>query len=342
MRVETSSKRAGELVEHAMADLEVYRRAKLPEQLDRAIARLDQAREEDPDYLLALYGRAIADDLSGRAASAIEEFEQVFAANPPFVDDVEYHLGMAHYHRYNWADLDKAIEHFSAVAKRTQDPILNCRTRVALAQAFGMRMIPHDPRDNDLDEIKNYFALHGEQAAFAEKLLKSLVGTDPITIKELKSALHNAKALGLMYWSDFFESADEKIALLKRAVAELQLADQNNPNDWAIHCDLGSAWMRLGYWEETRSSLAEGRRHLTKVLEDLRPNYGFALYELGRSHRLCGEFKEAIACFDHALEIPYERPASFNRKGSCESRRQRLPVSPTAHFGRCGCSVYRV
>ena len=323
MRIETSSRRAGELVEHAMADLELYRRVKRPDRLNRAIAQLDQARKEDPEYLLARYGRAIADDLSGRAANAITELEQVFAAKPPFVDDVEYHLGMAHYHRYDWADLDKAIEHLSAVAARTGDPVLKCRSLVALAQAFGMRMIPRDPRDADLEEIKHHFDLHTEHADSAANLLKSLTQTDPVTIKELKSALHNARGFALMYWTDFFGTVNQKIALLKEAVLELQLADKSNPNDWAIHCDIGSAWMRLGYWEKSNSAMEKTRMYLTKVLKDLRANYGFALYELGRSYRLSGRFEEAIACFEEALKIPYESRDVSDRRLLIEKDRAR-------------------
>ncbi|PYJ23860.1 MAG: hypothetical protein DME99_01625 [Verrucomicrobia bacterium] len=326
MRIETSSRRAGELVEHAMADLEVYRRMKSPEQLDRAIAQLDEARKEDPEYLLARYGRAIADDLSGRATNAITELEQVFAAKPPFVDDVEYHLGMAHYHRYDWADLDKAIEHLSAVAARTGDPVLRCRSLVALAQAFGMRMIPRDPRDADLEEIKHYFDLHTEHAESAANLLKSLTQADPVTIKELKSALHNARGFALMYWTDFFGTVNQKIALLKEAIVQLQLADESNPNDWAIHCDIGSAWMRLGYLEKSNSAMEKARMHLTKVLEDLRANYGFALYELGRSYRLCGRFEEAIACFEEALKIPYESRDVSDRRLLLEKDRAKAGV----------------
>lgn len=306
MRIETSSKRAGELVEHAMADLEAYRRIKQPDKLNRAIAQLDEARQEDPNYLLAVYGRAIADDLRGKAANAIEQLEQVFAENPPFVDDVEYHLGVAHYHRYNWANLDKAIAHLSAVVERTQDRTLECRARVALVQALSMRMIPRDPRMANLNEMQQYFERHTQEAAGAEQLLSTFSESDSATIQELTSVLHNAKGLGFMYWSDFFGSVDEKIVLLKRALEELRLADEQNQNDWAIYCDIASAWMRLGYWRKSHSDIAEAREYLSKVVDHLRPNYGFAVYELGRSHRLCGDFVKAIEYFDRASAIPYE------------------------------------
>lgn len=321
MRIETSSKRAMELVERAMADLETYRRIRQPEQLGRAIAQLDEAKEEDPNYLLAHYGRAIADDLSGRAARAIEEFERVFAENPPFVDDVEYHLGIAHYHRYNWSNLDRAITHLSAVAERTPDPVLECRAQVALVQAFGMRMIPRDPRNPDLAQVQQYYDLHTRHAAIAEVLLGSLSQTDAALIQEIISCLHNAKGLAEMYRSDFFGSVDEKIAWLRRALEGFRLADEARSHDWAIHCDIGSAWMRLGYWEDSDSNMARARTHLTQVVEILRPNYGFALYELGRTFRLRGEFAEAIGCFERALAIPYEVREVSDRRVSIEKER---------------------
>jgi tetratricopeptide (TPR) repeat protein len=61
--------------------------------------------------------------------------------------------------------------------------------------------------------------------------------------------------------------------------------------------------------------------HLTKVVEDLRPNYGFALYELGRTYRLRGEFAKAIGYFDRVLAIPHELRDVSDRRLLIEKER---------------------
>ena len=42
------------------------------------------------------------------------------------------------------------------------------------------------------------------------------------------------------------------------------------------------------------------------MLAELRPNYGFALYEIGRTYRLMGEFAKAITHLEQAQSIPVE------------------------------------
>lgn len=306
MRLETDNNQVSYLVDDAMLDIDAFRRTKQLERLSAAATKLDRARTEDPDYLPALYGRAIVDQLGGRAADAVMNLERVIAENPPFADEAEYHLGVAFYQRYNWPSLEQAITHLSSVAARTSDPLLKCRARVVLMRAYGMRMIPQDPRDADLDQIRHYFDLLQEEAGKVEPMFDHLPPTELFTRDELKSELHNAKGLAWMYWSDFFGSTDEKCAALERALSELQIADTHDPDDWAIQCDLGSTWMRLGHWRNSEAGFTHALAHLARVVDTLRPKYGFALYEIGRACRLMGRFGDAIRHFDSALAIPYE------------------------------------
>ena len=321
MYLETTNEKAAELVRGAMEEICAYRRTKTRSLLSSAAAKLEEARTKDPEYLQLLYGRAQLDDLAGRAKDAIEEFERVLAESPPFSDEVEYHLGVAYYHRYNRPSLEKAMERFSSVAARACDPVLECRARLGIAQALCMRLIPSDPRRPSLDQIRQDAQRVHEQLGVVETLLGKLKQTDRAVLNELKSACHNSRALAWMYSSDFLWSSAEKTNLLERALSELRLADQHDPNNWAIQCDIASAWMRLGHWRESGSDFEQAREHLDRVIRSLRPGYGFALYELGRTFRLQGDFVQAVHYFDRALAIPYDYRDVSDRRLLLEKER---------------------
>jgi tetratricopeptide (TPR) repeat protein len=69
--------------------------------------------------------------------------------------------------------------------------------------------------------------------------------------------------------------------------------------------------MRLGYTYKAQGSVADAkkefekaRQYLRDVIDRIRPNYGFALYEIGRVYRLECNFNEALRWFDKAKMIP--------------------------------------
>src|SRR5664280_2841452 len=144
MRFAEDDQIAGRFVDEAFAEIRDYRRTKHRECLVSAAAQIGRARAEAPAFLPALYGEAVIDDLEGRAVDAIPRLQKVLALDPPFRDEVEYRLGVALYHRFNHESLDRAIEHLKAVVGRTTDRLLECQARVALLQAYGMRMVPRD------------------------------------------------------------------------------------------------------------------------------------------------------------------------------------------------------
>jgi tetratricopeptide (TPR) repeat protein len=304
MRLIAFNPHAEALVRDGIRDIDTYRRTKRVDALNTARHKLEQAQVEEPEYILGLYAQAILNDLSGKAADAIPEFQKVLAHRPPFADEAEYYLGLAHYHRYDWLNLDEAIKILSTVATRTSNLTLQYRARITLLQAFAMRMIPRDPQDPDVNEIKHLFRTANKEYRDIEAKLRELPATHDVMFDEMKADLSNAIAMVLMYWSDYCGTDTEKITSLERAIRKLLLADQQSPNSWAIHCDLGSAWMRLGHWQHKRAFLSRAVTCLTKVIEELRPNYGFALYELGRVYRLMGNFAEAVIWFDRASAIP--------------------------------------
>jgi tetratricopeptide (TPR) repeat protein len=62
--------------------------------------------------------------------------------------------------------------------------------------------------------------------------------------------------------------------------------------------------MRIGYWTGEWRCFTEAEEKLVRVAQDFWPNYGFALFDLGRIHRLRGQFTMALDYFARALAVP--------------------------------------
>src|SRR5262249_45627539 len=120
----------------------------------------------------------------------------------------------------------------------------------------------------------------------------------------------------------------QRAAALRRAIDQLQRADRVSPNNWANDCDRASATMRLAYYERSAALFDAAIDLLRRVVDDLRPGYGFALYEIGRTSRLSARFDAANASFDRALSIPAADRDVSDRRLRLE--RQRAETGDTA------------
>jgi hypothetical protein len=246
-------------------------------------------------------------DLAGASVEAIPHLERVLSAAPsPLAHEVRYNLAIACYHRYHANDVDRAIELFSDVIASKEAPAsLRLLARAGRAQAFAMRMIPRFPHRPDLNWIKGLF-----ERVITEKqdALQELKTTRDATVAlEVHWMVHNAAGMSLMYFSDYFGDTVDKIKLVRQSLDDLTAADQHSPKNWANYCDLGSAHMRLGYWSDRDpAELEKALDYLRQVVDGLRPNYGFALYEIGRAYRINRQFDHAQEWLLKSRAIPYE------------------------------------
>lgn len=307
MHVETDDWKAFELVTEALTYIDTYKWSKENERLELAQSCLSKAIDRDPDYLRAVYLSAMVDDLRGKANDAIPQFEKVLQANPPFIEEVRYNLAVAKYHRYSWKYLDEAIELFKQVLKNTKnDPALNLLAGAGLAQTYAMRMIPKLPPEADTDVVETYHTLSEDQYNSVKDDLEKLNITDKEVLNEIRWSIHNARGMSCMYYTDYFETRPKKLDILTDGLGALVKADGHSPRNWANYCDLGSIHMRVGHWTESDKDFEEALRYLGIVVDELRPNYGFALYEIGRTYRLMGKFEEALKYLEESEAIPSE------------------------------------
>jgi tetratricopeptide (TPR) repeat protein len=307
MHVDTDDWNAFELVTKALTYLDTYKWSKENERLELAHACLSEAVQRDPGYLRAIYLNAMIDDLRGKANDAIPRFERVLEADPPFIEEVRYNLAVANYHRYSWPYLDKAVELFKQVLNNTEkETSLYLLAGAGLAQTYAMRMIPRLPTEADIDLIAEYYALAKGQYQSVMEQLDSVIVEDENILNEITWSIHNARGMSIMYYTDYFETIPDKINLLKKGLKALLKADEHSQRNWANYCDLGSVHMRLGHWSQSEKYFDKALGYLGDVIDELRPNYGFALYEIGRTRRLMGQFNEARTYLEKSEAIPYE------------------------------------
>lgn len=329
--------------------------------LKSAAETLNKAVIEDPKYLGALYYRGVVGDLRGKATDAVndlkkvlkgvEEFTREYGKCWPTVEQVKYNLAVAYYHRYGHEFLESAAGYFKQVMEETRErnPHLYLLAQAGLAQAYAMRMIPkfqgtyneckahlEDPVVKK--EVEDYFKLSKDQSdqvlAEVEKHAPEIGDSD----REMGWIAYNARAIALMYYTDFYD--DARISKLEAALEALKKAEVLSPENWSLYCNFGSANMRLGHWLQVQSEAAgagtlapdaqekfeKAEERLTKVVDILLKNYGFAHYELGRNYRLMGKFRDALRKFADARRIPISERAVSDDRLNFERKRAELEL----------------
>ncbi|MDQ3667953.1 MAG: tetratricopeptide repeat protein [Acidobacteriota bacterium] len=303
MRTNTNHPEAVTLVSDAMSDLDHYKQSRELERLISANDKLEKAISLDPKCMRFLFYGAMVNDLVGKAKDAAEKLEKLLRQNPPSADEVEYNLGVAYYHRYSHKWLEKADAHFRAVIDKSENTCLKLLAHAGLAQTHAMWIIQRDPKNPDERAALEHFSRSEEECNLVSAEIQDAEDLDEAIRSEIKWTIFNARGMSLMYYTDYFENQEEKIRKLGEALKSLTEADRYSPKNWANYCDLGSVNMRLGYWRGLESDFQMALQYLREVVTKLRPNYGFAMYEIGRVFRLIGEFEEAINWFDAALQI---------------------------------------
>lgn len=307
----TENLKAFEHVTSGLKHLETYAKTKEWGDVSTAASDLDAAVEMDPGYTAARYYAGIADDLAGRAADGAKRLAPLLSQSldPKFLGYVRYALAMAEYHQYHSANLKRAAEILTDLLAAPPNNTLEISGYALLAQVRAMQeiskgIVAKAAAESPADAILPNWQQSQEAANRALDLLKQPEATtlDPQFHRQLQAMSENALGMSEMYRSDYDET--EKPKRLAAALKHLEDAERDMPGDWANTCDLGSVHMRFGIANNEGAEFDEARRYLQHVLDVLRPKYGFAMYEIGRTYRVQGRFKEALEWFTRAKGVP--------------------------------------
>jgi tetratricopeptide (TPR) repeat protein len=278
--------------------------------LEEAKSKLHNAVQKDPEFNRARYYAAIVDDMLGNPSDAVRELEELLGRNPTFKDEAEYNLGVSQYHRYYRQHILEAVSLFQKVIGESLDVVLKYMARAGLVRSFSM-MVLHSSKENDEASALDFF---GKAETESGALLRELEGDTSVndkTKKEITWRVLNGRGVGVMFVSDLQKDPAKRRHQAQEALKDFREADKRSPDNWEIVCNLGSIHMRVGYTYKKQSSegpaekeFEKGKGYLRGVVDRIRPNYGFALYEMGRICRLEGQFGEAQLWFDRAMMIP--------------------------------------
>lgn len=311
IRTFSTSRSAFDLTSDAMRLIDQYLQTRRYDDIEEADRNIKAAVKADADYALAVYYRGIVHDLRGTPAKAVHYFERILRES----EDADlklksrFNLGVAYYHQYSHQWLEKANECFEAVIDNPADESLATLAKAHLAQTHAMWMRPSTEqkqriRDADVqDRIKRHFE--------ASKHIVGALRKQPGLSRQVEAAAANAAGMANQYITDHVSTTEQaKRKHLRIAQDELQKAERALPNDWATTCDLASLSLRLGVLArdtgkgDADAHFAEAARQHKRVVEELRPEYGFALYELGILHRVWQKWDEARKFQDRAKAVP--------------------------------------
>jgi tetratricopeptide (TPR) repeat protein len=332
MVTETNSWQAFNLTTDALRDIDrfVSSLSKNRTVLVDAKEKLMSAVEKDPRFSRAQYYSAIVDDLLGQPAKAVSQLETLIASGPDFKVEAQYNLGVSYYHLYSRDKIDRAIAEFELVATQASTSALKYMAQAGLIRSFAM-MILHNNRAGDQSGSERSFSQVMSESKVLLDSIKSDSGLDKKTRNEVRWRVLNGRGVGRMFRSDSEVNRDTKKATLELAKSDFDEADRLSPNNWEIVCNLGSVHMRLGVVanlsnkpEIAAAEFAKANSYLRDVVNRIRPNYGFALWELGRVSRVSGHFGDAMVWLEKALLIPEEeRNISFQSvRSEIEKARQ--------------------
>jgi tetratricopeptide (TPR) repeat protein len=343
----TSNRKVLEKLTLALENIHKYNTIHDMAFLKQAETILEEVRGEDPNNLDAIFYLGMTMDLIGKPVDAPPFFERILneSQDEHIKEEALYNLSVSLYHQYSHEPLEKAEEKFKELIDRTKNDVLKNLARATLAQTYAMWMIPNSDQiknlNNEKGKIEVFEHIQKKFDSFKEcetevrkaiKKSRKIFKKKSESWKKVQAIIDNARGMALMYYTDYLcDTDDSKLEYLKESLEYLESSDRIIPKDWANTCDLGSVHMRMSIYKsdhDTRQSeFNKAKELLTHVVKELRPDYGFSLYELGRLHRLHGYYDESVSYFEKSLSIPEQYRDVSNKTVKRERDRARAKES---------------
>ncbi|MDP1675898.1 MAG: tetratricopeptide repeat protein [Bacteroidota bacterium] len=346
MHTQTSNQKVFENVKFALGKIENYHHSRNIANLQDAEIALSASLREDSEYLDAVFYSGVLMDLMGRSADSPPFFERILkeVKDPNLISEAQFNLGVSYYHRYGHEYLNIAESYFVKVINSTNNRALKKLAIASLAQTYAMWMIPNAAQK---ELIKNAQTKETVYNHIKEKYSKFNDYSKQITLysmlfignskekRKINAIIKNARGIALMYYSDYLANdVKSKLKYLNKSLTNIKESEKLISNDWAYICNLGSVHWRIALATENKTEqireYEEAIQLFNKVITSLRPNYGFAFYELGRIYRTKGDFDKAIEYFNLSLGIEdkYREVSNKtvnNEKGRAERNNSSFP-----------------
>jgi hypothetical protein len=303
MRRATANREAFELVSDALFSLDRYKTEKELADLDAAQALLNRAQQLDPTYTRAKYIAALVEDLGGRPADASDQLQGVLAEGYTLAGEVRFNLAVAEYHQYHKENLERAERELRTLLEDNDtSAAIRLYASVLLVQIYAMRSLL-EPLTPDVATAQAFYSRAISAFDQLPRWIRRATRSDRRAGHEVAWQAWSGYGAALMYATDYEQDKDLRLRLLRRSVDALNRADKLNPKDWIVYCNLGSAFMRLSRDADSPRDHKKATAYLTEVIGHLRPNYGFALYELGRLERVNRQYQTAIDYLSRSLSV---------------------------------------
>lgn len=312
----TQHREASEALTAGLRDIERYYENRQIPELEAAMQHIDTAISKDGNYGPAIYYKGVVLDLIGQPADAPAFFERIRrdCKGDDLKLEATFNLGVVYYHQYSHSKLEIAEHHFKEVIERSAQQDLRQLAQAHLAQTYAMWMRPSQGQNDQLiegqrDQVIEHIKTKFQACQDIVKALKQALSRPD----SVSASMHNADGMSKMYYTDHVvRDFKERRALLTEAKKALTETELFASRDWANNCDLGSVELRLGALAlEERGDqksadrhFSEAKKRLFQVIDDLRPEYGFALYELAILHRVWKKTGEALAYLQRAKRVP--------------------------------------
>jgi tetratricopeptide (TPR) repeat protein len=317
LQPETLNRQAFDLYTMAKRRVSRYERTLNAVELDEAIKNLDSAINADSNFFKPANFKGIIYDLKGQSDEAIRQFDSILDQSPASLkDEVEYNKAVAKYHCYGESFIKEAIDILEGLDRRLQpNGRLSLLVKAVLSQSYAM-MVFHSRRSNNEKDVV-LFSNNAEEKANEALRLANELSLSESFLKQPRWIANNAKGISLMFLDDNVrdnikkEESKPYMQRLKKSIEYFDKAADYSPNNWALECNKASSRMRMGHLlvilgesEKAKKIFEEAISLLNNVISKLRPNYGFAIYELGRINRFQKNFTLAEKHFQVALAIP--------------------------------------
>ena len=277
--------------------------------LKEADDNLNIALKLDSNFYKPKLFKGILYDLNGKQEEAIDLLKELVNEVPEELkNEIRFNLGVAFFHRYSEEYVKESIFYFEKIKENETETEMLLLAKASLSQSYAM-MILHD-YSNKKDSNINY----KKALDILDNITNELNSLNNLKVKNrIRGIINNSVGIAEMFYSD--AKGEHDITLLRSAKNHFQKANKYSKNDWAVICNLGSIHMRIAdYYSKYKNPIhflknRKSRYHFTKainylnnVLQNIRPEYDFAYFEIGRIYRLQGNFNKAEKNFKLAIK----------------------------------------